>query len=63
MKQFLIILLVSGYAFAEQKYNPHSNTWETVRPEAELQYNPIYTNQYKYVAAPDACAEIKPIFR
>ena len=33
MKQFLIILLVSGYAFAEQKYNPYSNTWETVRPE------------------------------
>ena len=50
MKQFLIILLYLN-AFAEQKYNPYSNTLETVA-------NP-YTNQYKY-AAPDALPKLNP---
>jgi hypothetical protein len=40
----LLVLLaavcLAGPLAAEQKYNPYTGKWETVRPRSELKYNP-----------------------
>lgn len=43
MKKLIIILtitLLASPAFAAQKYNPHTNKWETTSEDATIQYNP-----------------------
>ena len=54
MKKLLLLTLLccSLTAYAEQKYNPYNNEWETVSPDAELKYNP-FSNNHEYVS-PDA---------
>ena len=38
MKKLLLLtlLLFSVHAYAEQKYNPYSNEWETVMPDTHI---------------------------
>ncbi len=42
MKTLILIavLLLPAPAYAAQKYNPFSNTWETTSSDSELEYNP-----------------------
>jgi len=48
----------AGPLAAEQKYNPHTGKWETMRPGSELKYNP-YSGAWNY-AAPDARPTYNP---
>ena len=47
-KVILLSVLISFCALAEQKYNPHTNKFETVRPNSQLKYN-YMEEEWKYV--------------
>jgi hypothetical protein len=44
---FLIILSISSPVYAVQKYNPHTNKWETTSEDGTIQYNP-HDNSWSY---------------
>lgn len=46
---FLMTLIVSlaDTCFAEQKYNPYVNQWETTYSDSQIKYNP-YNNSWNY---------------
>ena len=48
-RYFLTILLLaaSTLTLADQKYNPHTGSWETTDGDSTLQYNP-YEDEWKY---------------
>jgi len=52
------LAFLSQISFAEQKYNPHTGTWETTTPDAKLQYNP-HSNSWKY-SAPNSSPQYNP---
>jgi hypothetical protein len=44
---FLLLLSLSFFADAEQKLNPATGKFETVRPGSQLKYNPM-EDEWKY---------------
>ena len=58
----LLVLLaaacLAGPLVAEQKYNPYTGKWETVRPGSEITYNP-HSGSWNY-AAPGSQPEYNP---
>ena len=57
----IIIILLFGITFsiyAESKYNPYTDEWETVSPNSQLKYNP-FSGEWKY-ANPDAESKYNP---
>lgn len=44
---FLSIILWAATAYADQRYNPYSNTWETTTNNTVLKYN-AYENNWSY---------------
>ena len=50
----IFLLAASSLALADQKYNPHTGSWETTDSDSTLQYNP-HENSWEY-ADPDASA-------
>ena len=61
MKKLLIVILVlvfCGVCWADQKYNPYQDRWETTSPDAQLQYNP-YEDEFTY-EQPDSGLEYNP---
>ena len=58
-KVILLSVLISFCALAEQKYNPHTNKHETVRPNSQLKYN-YMEEEWKYVQ-PDSKIEYNPL--
>jgi hypothetical protein len=45
---FLFLLGLSFFTFAEQKFNPMTGKFETVRPGSQLKYNPM-EDEWRYV--------------
>ena len=59
MKKLFITLICSSVdAYAEQKYNPCSNEWETVMPDVQLKFN-TFSNKNEF-ASPDASPKFNP---
>lgn len=56
--KWLVAACLTGPLAAEQKYNPYTGKWETVRPRSELKYNPNSGN-WNYTA-PDAQPNYNP---
>ena len=42
-----LLMLLSAPVFAEHKYNPYTQRWETVAPNSVLKYNP-YEREWEY---------------
>jgi len=58
-KVIFLSVFISFCALAEQKYNPHTNKYETVRPKSQLKYN-YMEEEWKYVA-PNSKIEYNPL--
>ncbi len=43
----MVMCLVCVTAWADQKYNPYENRWETVPSDWEVEYNP-FENDWSY---------------
>ena len=60
MKNITFLLIFMSFcAVAEQKYNPHTNKFETVRPNSQLKYN-YMQEEWKYVQ-PNSRIEYNPL--